>query len=261
MGQIKFDEENIRLNRQSFLYFYMQISKIISISTIDFPNYPCQVVFSQGCNLNCLFCHNFPLIPHDPACEIPNKIIIQKLNKNYLVDAISFSGGEPLIQSNDLIEIIEGVNSSYISIDTNGLFPESLRKLLRNSKKLIRIALDIKTSFKKYKELCGDINPGHTEEFFELKITDTIKSTIDAGRILDIRTTFSPDFCDKKDIQFILMYLKKINFKQNYRIQPFRWFGVRSQYNFYEPKKIEIQNMLNEILKESDSKFPFLIHL
>lgn len=237
----------------------MKISKIISLSTVDVPNYPCQVVFSQGCNLDCKFCHNFPLIRDDPSCEIFNNGIIQNLNKNRLADAISFTGGEPLIQAGDLLEVIDGVNSNHISIDTNGLFPEELRNILEKSQKVFRVALDLKTSFSKYPELCGLSNSRHNEGYYRSRIIKSINVVQEANRILDLRTTYSPDYCKKEDLKEILLLLKDLNFKGNYKIQPFRQIGVREQYKFTEPNMADIVKISNEIRIEIGCEIHFSI--
>ena len=59
-------------------------------------------VFTQGCHHNCEGCHNPG--SHDPEggywedCDV----IIKKIKENPLLDGITFSGGEPFLQAEDL---------------------------------------------------------------------------------------------------------------------------------------------------------------
>jgi pyruvate formate lyase activating enzyme len=60
----------------------MQIGGLIKLSLIDYPGKTAAVVFTQGCNFRCPYCHNKDLVI--PACfgeSIPQQEIISFLMK------------------------------------------------------------------------------------------------------------------------------------------------------------------------------------
>ena len=67
------------------------------------------VVFLQGCEWDCEGCHNPHLFPMDEGIEIDEiefaKKIIKKLNPMH--SGITFSGGDPILQSEKLFTVIE----------------------------------------------------------------------------------------------------------------------------------------------------------
>ena len=48
----------------------MNIAGLVKSSTVDFPGHLAAVIFTPGCNLDCFYCHNRPLlIGAAPRCE------------------------------------------------------------------------------------------------------------------------------------------------------------------------------------------------
>ena len=83
------------------------IASIETMSSVDGPGVR-TVVFMSGCKKRCLYCHNPEMFqmtkPNYEAKELFNKL---KRYKNYFgkKGGITFSGGEPLLQTNFLIEV------------------------------------------------------------------------------------------------------------------------------------------------------------
>lgn len=46
----------------------LEIAGIVPLSTIDYPNKLCAVIFLQGCNFRCPFCQNPELVPLYKKC-------------------------------------------------------------------------------------------------------------------------------------------------------------------------------------------------
>lgn len=101
------------------------IAQIESMGLVDGPGIR-TVVFLNGCKLRCLFCHNpemFKLgeLNYTPV-ELFNKIIRNKpyLKKN---GGVTFSGGEPLLQSEFVIETCKLLKKEniHIALDTAGV--------------------------------------------------------------------------------------------------------------------------------------------
>lgn len=76
----------------------------INDSIVDGPGIR-YTIFFQGCYHNCPECHNQHT--HDPngGYESDTEIVLDKIKSNFLLDGVTFSGGEPLLQINACIEI------------------------------------------------------------------------------------------------------------------------------------------------------------
>lgn len=150
----------------------LQIKDYLPISIVDYPPYIATTVFLQGCNFNCKYCFNRSLIPIINLGE-ENKYIEFKeylhQNAKYL-DAIVFSGGEPLLQYEALLFFLYFIKRNYslrIKIFTNGYFYNELKFLIQNN--LIDcVALDIKALPADYKKMTG-------VEFNPLLVLDIVK--------------------------------------------------------------------------------------
>ena len=119
------------------------------LSTVDFPKKLCSVIFFQGCNLNCNYCHSAELIPLD---SVDKKYISEQEVLSYIsdhkkmLDGIVLLGGEPTIQEGLLdfcIKVRELFPELSIKLDTNGLRPDVIKKLIEN-KVIDYVAMDIK---------------------------------------------------------------------------------------------------------------------
>jgi len=74
----------------------LEIAGFVKLSAIDFPGKLSCVVFVQGCNLRCIYCHNTHLIPFKKG-RIPSESIISYISENReFLDGIVVTGGEPL---------------------------------------------------------------------------------------------------------------------------------------------------------------------
>lgn len=184
----------------------MNISAYIRTSTIDYPGYISSVVFTKGCNMNCEYCHNKDLKVLSNNIGIES--IMHHLSKRKgLLDAVTITGGEPTIQKG-LINFCKKVKSMgfKIKLDTNGTNPYVIKKLI-DLKLVDYIAMDFKTSPKKYKDLSGII-------FENVKKSYEIISRFHS---YEFRTTLYPTV-DKEDIlEIVQMVDKKRYYIQQYR--------------------------------------------
>jgi len=134
----------------------MKIAALQKTSFVDYPGKIAAVVFTQGCNLNCVYCHNRMLIGKDEGCNgISVTEVFEYLRKRQgLLDAVVISGGEPTLQS-DLAEFIENVHrlDYRVKLDTNGTHPTVLASLM-GAGLLDYVAMDIKVPPEKYESIC-----------------------------------------------------------------------------------------------------------
>lgn len=97
----------------------------------------------------------------------------------------------------DLIEFIKLIGSMgyMVKIDTNGSFPEVLRKLI-DGKLLDYIAMDVKAPLEKYGEVTGSsITPEN--------IAESIKLIMNSGIDYEFRTTIVKSLLTETDIEKI----------------------------------------------------------
>jgi pyruvate formate lyase activating enzyme len=178
----------------------VKIGGLQKLTLIDYPQKVACTVFLSGCNLRCPWCYS-------PELVLPEKIkkhpqIEEVVFLNFLdkrkdkLDGVVVCGGEPTIDSG-ISRFMEEIKKRgfLVKIDTNGLNPEVLKKLIEK-KLLDYIAMDVKLPLSRYKELSkGKIDSKKIRESIEL----IMKSGID----YEFRTTVIPSVHEKKDIREI----------------------------------------------------------
>ena len=110
----------------------INIGGVETFSLVDFPGQIAAVVFMQGCPWRCPFCYNTALQAIDASTNfLWDKFVEFLSSRRGKLDAVVFSGGEPLVQ-NDLAEAITEVKAlGYkIGMHTGGYRPAQLQKVL-----------------------------------------------------------------------------------------------------------------------------------
>lgn len=103
-----------------------KITEIETMGSADGPGVRL-VVFMAGCKLRCLYCHNPETWTDKNSSEISPEEIVEKFKKysNYYGETggVTFSGGEPLLQKEFLLETIKLLKSEgvHVAIDTAGV--------------------------------------------------------------------------------------------------------------------------------------------
>lgn len=196
------------------------------ISSVEFHGNMSLVIFMSKCPLACRYCHNVELLEDNTERSLEE--IKEEIDSSAdFLDAIVISGGEPLVQTDDVIEILKYVRQIGLKtkLDTSGIYPDKIKKIL-DLDLLDYVSLDVKTTFSKYRKITG-ANVG----FRVKKSMDYIN---DAGVHLEIRTTYVPTLHTKKDI---INLVDEIN-ADIYTIQQFR------NKNVLDPalEKVEVPN-------------------
>ena len=96
-----------------------------SFGTVDGPGIR-YVLFMQGCPLRCIYCHNPDTWQIDGGTPVTVDEVITEFNKNrafYKNGGITVTGGEPLLQTDFLIELFKRAReeSIHTCIDTSGI--------------------------------------------------------------------------------------------------------------------------------------------
>jgi pyruvate formate lyase activating enzyme len=216
----------------------MKIAGFKKQSLIDYPGHISSVIFTQGCNFRCGFCHNPDLVlPEKFRQTYKEEEIITYLKKySKMLDAVCITGGEPTIH-NDLPELITKIKDIELKVklDSNGTNPEMLKELL-NYERIDFIAMDIKhvLDFEKYNKAVGNfIN----HRIFE-NILRSIELIQNAGIDYEFRTTVIKGLHTIDDILFL-----KNTFKENYKIQNFNPEVVldpHTNYSAFTNEEIEM---------------------
>jgi pyruvate formate lyase activating enzyme len=135
----------------------VRIGALQKISTIDYPRRLSCVIGTQGCNLQCVWCHNAFLIPSRCSGGCKNwpaeEVLAFLRHRQGLLDGVVLSGGEPTLQP-DLAQFCQQIKRlDYpIKLDTNGTRPGVIRRLLDQGL-VDYIAMDVKAGHDQYASL------------------------------------------------------------------------------------------------------------
>jgi pyruvate formate lyase activating enzyme len=173
----------------------MKIGGLQRVSLIDYPGLISAVIFLQGCNFKCPYCHNPELV--DPSlfrtCISENDVLHFLGTRIGKLDAVSITGGEPAIQDklHTFIKQIKKMGFA-VKLDTNGSRPHIIETLI-SEKLLDYIAMDIKAPLEKYKDIVkAHVNPD--------SIKESIGLILNAKVPCEFRTTIVESQLEENDI-------------------------------------------------------------
>lgn len=188
----------------------MKIGGLIKFTLIDFPGRPAAVIFTQGCNFRCRYCHNPELVyPHlftEPVAEGEIDAFLKR--RQGTLEGVVVSGGEPTLHD-DLPAFLKKIKSMgyAVKLDTNGTRPEMLKKLI-GEHLLDYIAMDLKAPLEKYALITGvEFNPAVLRESMDLICR--------SGLAYEFRTTYDKEVLTDADIAA----LSKLVEGKKYRVQ------------------------------------------
>ncbi|MGV8139015.1 MAG: anaerobic ribonucleoside-triphosphate reductase activating protein [Mangrovibacterium sp.] len=197
----------------------MQINGWIKQSLMDYPGKIASVVFTQGCNFRCPYCHNPELIPMTSG-SLAEETILQHLDKNrFLLDGVVITGGEPTLQA-DLIGFIKEIRSLNLAVklDTNGSRPQLLNELI-GEKLVDYIAMDVKSAHEP--ERYGLAAGVPVSQSLLEKIETSMHLIVQSGIDHEFRTTVCRELIQPKDLDLIV---GKLSGCRRYFLQQYRPF-------------------------------------
>ena len=165
----------------------MNIGGFLSLSLCDFPGKVAAVVFTNGCNFRCPWCHNGHLLrgAADPDYhELPEDEVLSRIAElRNRLQGVVVTGGEPTLQP-DLRDFIAKIKALglLVKLDTNGNRPDIVRDLLA-AKLVDFVAMDVKAPWGKYALLTG-----LTESPAD-KVRETMALIVASGLPHQFRTT------------------------------------------------------------------------
>ena len=126
------------------------IHSIESFGTVDGPGVR-MVVFTKGCPMRCLYCHNPDTWEMSGGTDMTSEEILEQFEKNrtfYKTGGITVTGGEPLMQIDFVTDLFEKAKEKNIHtcLDTSGVTfrKDNTEKFDRLVKVTDLVMLDIK---------------------------------------------------------------------------------------------------------------------
>lgn len=227
------------------------ISKIETFGLVDGPGIR-TVIFLNGCNLRCKYCHN-PETWNKKENNYTQEELLKKIlrNKSYFKNngGVTFSGGEPLLQYDFLVSICKELKKEniHIAIDTAGIGNGNYKELLDT---IDLVLLDIKHINKD-----GYINITQTDNIN--KFEEFIKQLNESNKEVWIRQVVIPNENDNQEyLKELSNYLTKIKNITNIEFLPFHTmaFTKYDELNIKNPY-IEKEAMDNKKCEELYNEF------
>lgn len=227
------------------------INSIETLGTLDGPGIRF-VVFLQGCKLRCLYCHNPETwnINSNDAIEISPQELVEKVEKykNYYGEdgGVTFSGGEPLLQPEFLLECLKLCKEKNIHtcLDTAGFGFGDYEEILKYTDLVI---LDIKAvEESEYKKITGQ----KMQKFFEfLNIAQAMNKS------LWLRQVIVPGINDDKDhILKLKQFANTIKNVEKVELLPYKTIGVHKYKSLNLKYRLDgVEELSQEKLDELNS--------
>lgn len=231
----------------------MIIGGLQRFSLLDYPKEMSAIVFTQGCNFRCPYCHNPELVlPSKYSKPISEKEVFSFLKSRIgKLSAVVITGGEPTLQEGlcDFIKQVKELGFK-VKLDTNGSRPEVLAKLIQIGL-IDYFAMDLKASLKNYQTMCNtDISPSDILRSMEL-----IRLS---GAQYEFRTTVMPEILSSNVLEEIRSLLKA---GDRYYLQPCSYsttldglqpvdFGVQDWQNSVKYQDLHNWAEKNQVLLE-----------
>ena len=200
----------------------MLINEIFCSIQGEGPNIGKQAVFLRlgGCNLKCTWCDSKytwnPEVSDNYTSDV-SKILDQI--REYSCKHLVITGGEPLLQQDEIKEIIEELDGYYVEIETNGSIP------LKIEEKLSQINCSPKLSNSGNESYKLEINPYNEKVIFKFVVTNTeslngINKYILDNNITPNKVWLMPEGVDRSKIIKKNKWLNLIAEKEGYNFSP-----------------------------------------
>jgi pyruvate formate lyase activating enzyme len=163
----------------------MIVAGIVKSSLIDYPGHISCVLFAPGCNYDCFYCHNRPLVDGPYAATAHGELLDFLKKRAGQLDGVVVTGGEPTLQP-DLADFLGGLKrlGYQVKLDTNGSNPAVVENVI-TAGLADYFAVDYKAPAGRYKELCAGAADAQA-------VLETIRLLKDRDADFEVRTTVVP---------------------------------------------------------------------
>lgn len=218
----------------------MHIGGFQKNSLIDFPETIACIIFTQGCNFICPYCHNPDLVvsPQKRADNLFDeaKILDFLDQRKDLMEGVVITGGEPTLQK-DLTAFCSKIKQMgyRVKLDTNGTRPKILEYLL-DHQLIDFVSMDIKTIPDHYHGVVS-------EKFDTRKIETSIGLLISSPVEYEFRTTCTKPFITEEIMDEIGKLIKGarsyILQKCSRNIKALDLEFLKADHHFFSDEKME----------------------
>ena len=233
------------------------VDSIETFGLVDGPGIR-TVVFLSGCKLRCKYCHNPEMWVKGNENYTPLALARKILrNKNYFKrkGGVTFSGGEPLLQGDFIIEVAKILKKEdiHIAIDTAGVGNGNYEEIL---KYVDLVILDIK-----------HVNKFHYFDLTGNKIDESLKfieCLNKSKKSVWIRQVVVPGLMDNREyLKKLSSMVKKIKMVEKIEFLPYHKLGsekyvklgINDPYkDLPEMDKDKCRKLYNEFMKIYDKK-------
>lgn len=170
------------------------IGGITPFSTVDWPGRLSCVAFLAGCPWRCPYCQNHQLQSFS-AAQLDERDLFSLLEARVgLLDAVVFSGGEPLAQEATIDAACKAREMGFeVGLHTCGCYPERLERILPH---VDWVGLDIKAPWPDYDRIA---RVAGTAEL----VQRSLEALLASGTAMEARTTWHPALLSPTDIATI----------------------------------------------------------
>ena len=221
-----------------------RIHSIESMGLVDGPGIR-TVVFLQGCNMRCLYCHNADTWQPDGGKTMTPKQMLEMLirYKTYYRSSgggVTFSGGEPLLQKEFLLECLKLCREAGIHtcIDTSGHGVGGYEEILEYTDLIL---YDVKQlTPDAYRDMTG-VSMEETQKF--------LQAAQDAEVPIWIRHVVVPGLTDgEAHIRALAEYCSGIRNVERIELLPYHLLGVNKYEVMGIPYPLEGVPAMNEAI-------------
>ncbi|MDY0151687.1 MAG: anaerobic ribonucleoside-triphosphate reductase activating protein [Candidatus Cloacimonas sp.] len=173
----------------------MKIGGFQKFSLLDYPGHLAAIVFTQGCNFRCPYCHNPALVDVKRYGQLLNTETVLRFlyRRRKKLGAVVLTGGEPTLQEDlkPFLKLLKAMRYK-VKLDTNGSLPEVLQEVL-DAGLVDYVAMDLKAPLHLYQLVTKSSIAG-----------DTIKASMEiirrSGVFYEFRNTFFDALLSARDL-------------------------------------------------------------
>jgi len=226
---------------------HAQVASVIPFSWVDGPGNRF-VLFLQGCNFNCLACHNpqtIPLVTPRATDTTVAQVLDQIRESMPFISGVTVSGGEATVQHDFVVELFTAIKSNEefkaltTFIDSNGNATEDIWRELAPITDGVMVDLKALDD-ERHIELTGHSNA---------RVLDSIKQLSDMGILYEVRLLLVPGQNDS-DEQLVntAVWLRGIDPSMRIKINAFKTHGVRASAKQWPEVSDEDMNRYKSII-------------
>ena len=182
-------------------------------------------IFLQGCNFDCLYCHNPETITNGPSNDLKRltvEDVVTEIKKvQPFLSGITVSGGECTLQKEFLTELGHAVKDLGLTffIDTNGSTD------LEAAPELMAVVDQVMLDVKSFDSEEHQMLTRHSNEI----VLKNLHHLASIGKLYEVRTVIVPDVLNNDhNVDQISWLLASLDPEVRYKLIKYRPLGVRS---------------------------------